>query len=133
MKNTRWIIASLLFVLVSCESQTGVKFNKYFTEGTLRIDYFHTGDAKTETIEIDQVYRYEGWAGSKINMLDTIDYGAYFYKIYDPDGKLIYSRGFDSYFKEYQLTTPAIDGEVKQYHESAIIPLPKKACYFHLA
>ncbi len=132
MKNTLGVLASLLLVLVSCESQTGVDFNKYFMEGSLRIDYFHAGDATSETVEIDAVYQYEGWAGSKINLLDTIDYGAYVYKIYNAKGKLIYSKGFDSYFKEYQLTTPAINGEVKEYHESSIIPLPKKAVIFAL-
>jgi len=117
----------------SCQQAPDHQFNKYFTVGTMRIDYFHTGDATSETVEIDKVYQYEEWAGTKVNLIDTIDYGAYYFKIYDSaSGELIYSKGFDSYFKEYQLTTPAIDGEVKEYHESAIIPFPKSPVSFAL-
>jgi len=40
-------------------------------------------------------------------------------------GEILFKKGFDCIFKEYQTTQPAIDGEKKTYHESAIIPFPK--------
>lgn len=133
MKNIICVLASLIFILFSCESESRNKFNQYFSPATMRIDYFHSGNAVSEKVVIDRIYQYAGWAGTRVNLIDTLDYGAYYYRIYDSSsGEEIYSKGFDSYFKEYQLTTPAINGEVKEYHESAIIPFPKSPVIFAL-
>ncbi|HSD62598.1 MAG TPA: M64 family metallopeptidase, partial [Ignavibacteriaceae bacterium] len=43
---------------------------------------------------------------------------------------LIYSKGFDSYFKEYQTSDQAINGIKKAFHESALIPFPKNKIKF---
>ena len=126
------VIGSVIF-LFSCQQQKPSLYNQYFSEGSLRIDYFHSGDATSESVEIDQLYHYNTWAGSLKNLIDKIDYGTYYHKIYETSGKeLIYSKGFDSYFKEYQYSQPAQDGEVKQFHESAIIPMPKSTVIFVL-
>lgn len=131
--KTQVLLLSLILILTGCKTKQGNAYENHFLEGTLRIDYFHTGDASSETIETDQVYRYDTWAGSKKNLLDTLDYGSYYYKIYDEaSGALIYSKGFDSYFREYQLTTTAMEGVEKSYHESAIIPLPASSILFSL-
>lgn len=131
--NKLWVAFSFLMVLLSCQQKADRVFDTYFAEGTMRIDYFHTGDADSETVEIDQIYQYSKWAGSRIHLIDSLNYGAYYYNIYDlASGNLIYSKGFDSYFKEYQTTTVAINGQVKQFHESAIIPFPKSTVIFTL-
>jgi len=133
MKNIQSVFVVLLLVLSSCEEQKTTSFDHYFTYGSMRIDYFHTGDAKSEVVEIDQIYSYDGWAGSLTNLIDEINYGAYYYKIYNQaSGELIYSKGFDSYFKEYKVTKPAIEGQAKQFHETAILPFPKSAIIFVL-
>lgn len=110
-----------------------IKFENYFEDHTMRIDYHHTGDAKTEIVSIDHIYKYGIWAGSLNKLIDEFNNGAYYYKIYDAEtGTLIYSKGFDSYFKEYQLSGPAINGVIKTFHESAIMPYPKKKIKFTL-
>jgi hypothetical protein len=108
-------------------------FDGYFTDQTMRIDYHHTGDATTEIVSIDRIYEYGTWAGSVQNLVDSLNYGAYYHKIYDAaSGELIYSRGFDSYFKEYQVSSKAGAGVVKTFHESAIIPSPRAKIIFAL-
>ena len=108
-------------------------FNDYFNDQTMRIDYFHIGDAVTEIVTIDFVYQYGTWAGSTKNLIDNFNNGAYYHKIYDlATGKLIYSKGFDSYFKEYQTTDEASKGIKRTFHESAIIPYPKNKIKFVL-
>jgi hypothetical protein len=103
-----------------------ISFNNYFVDQTMRIDYYHIGDAATEIVTIDQVYQYGTWAGSLTNLQDDFNNGAYYYKVYDAaTNKLIFSRGFDSYFKEYQTSDEAAKGIKRTYHESAIIPFPK--------
>ena len=132
MKRILALIA-LPMVLTYCEPKSQSPFEQYFKDQTLRIDYFHTGDATSEEVKIDQIYQYSQWAGSVVNLIDSLNYGAYYYKIYDQaSGALVYSKGFDSYFKEYQTSTPAINGEVKQFHETANIPYPKQAVDFAL-
>ena len=101
--------------LISCNKVADSKFDEFFTHGTMRIDYFHNGDASSEEIKMDKIYAYNQWAGSKKNLIDNLNYGTYYYKIYShATDELIFSKGFDSYFKEYQMSTPAIDGIKKQ-------------------
>ena len=110
-----------------------IKFDDYFVDKTMRIDYFHIGDAASEMVTLDHVYRYGTWAGSLNNLIDNFNNGAYYYKIYDAaSGKLIFSRGFDSYFKEYQTSNDASTGIKRTYQESAIIPYPKSKIKFVL-
>lgn len=123
----------LLFFAFATIYGQEVNFNDYFTDNTMRIDYYHIGDAKTEMVTLDNVYKYGTWAGSLVHLLDNFNNGAYYYKIYDAaTSKLIYSKGFDSYFKEYQTSGEAADGIKRTYHESAIIPFPKNKIRFVL-
>ncbi len=123
----------LLFMGLACKAPLISPFDQDFVDATLRIDYFHEGDAQSESVAVDKTYRYEGWAGSQVNLIDSLNYGAYYHKVYNQSsGRLIYSRGFDSYFKEYQVSTPALEGEVKEFHESAIVPMPQNQIVFAL-
>lgn len=133
MKNIKTVILGFALLLASCQQQKLSPFEQYFTNRSLRVDYFHTGDAETEEVVIDQLYSYASWAGSLTNLIDQLNYGAYYYKIYDEASEsLIYAKGFDSYFKEYQVSGSALEGQVKQFHESAIIPFPKERIIFAL-
>ena len=110
-----------------------MKFEDYFLDETMRIDYHHMGDSKFEMISIDKIYRYGIWAGSINNLVDYLNNGKYYVKIYDvSSGKLIYSKGFDSYFGEYQTSEDALNGIKKTYHESALIPYPKNKIRFSI-
>jgi len=129
MKQITFLFTILFTMALAAQAQ--VKFDDYFVSKTLRIDYYHIGDATSELITLDEVYEYDGWAGSKKNLIDPFNNGAYYYKVYDvASGNPIFSRGFDSYFKEYQTTTKAIEGTKRTYHESAIIPRPKAPIRF---
>ncbi|MDX1700376.1 MAG: M64 family metallopeptidase, partial [Melioribacteraceae bacterium] len=104
------------------------EFEKYFEDATMRIDYYHVGDSKEEIFTIDRIYRQGIWAGSRKNLIDKFNNGAYYYKIYDLEsGNLVFSKGFDSYFKEYQTSSNAREGVKRSYHESALIPYPQKS------
>lgn len=127
-------IFSLLTVLI-ITSLTGarnmVNFNDYFLDNTMRIDYFHIGDANSEIITVDKIYRQGIWAGSTKNLLDEFNNGRYYVKIYDvKSGSLIFSRGFDSYFGEYKTSEDGSKGIKRTYHESALIPYPKAPVKF---
>jgi hypothetical protein len=126
------IIAFLTSILTSTLiSQDFETFDKYFLDETMRIDYYHVGDAKDEFITLDQIYKYGIWAGSRKNLIDDMNLGRYCLKIYDAvSEELIYSKGFDSYFGEYKTSTEGLGGIKKTFHESAIIPYPKNKIIF---
>jgi hypothetical protein len=133
MKRKPIILVVALVIPVILFSQESLKFDDYFVDKTMRVDYFHVGDAKEEWITIDQVYLQGIWAGSQRNLIDKFNNGRYTIKIYDDSsGKLIFSKGFDSYFGEYKTTTQALKGIKRTYHESALIPYPKKKIKFTL-
>jgi len=124
------IFVMLTAIFVQCKSNS---FEQYFTDDTLRIDYFHTGDAKSETVQIEKKYKYKGWSGSATYLIDTLNHGGYFYKVTDKiSGKTIYSKYFNSFFMEYKSTSQGVKGVSKKYHETALIPFPKSTIEFSL-
>lgn len=53
-----------LFVL-STSIIAQVNFHDYFLEKTLRLDFYHTGDQKSELISFEKLVEEEFWGGSK--------------------------------------------------------------------
>jgi len=130
MKRIGVIILFLLHAQCALIAKT-VVFDDYFTDATLRIDYFHTGNSTEEFITIDQLYRQPVWAGNPAALIDELNYGRYAVKLYDiASNTLIYSRGFSSIFAEYKTTTPARAGTMRTFHQSALVPFPKKSVLF---
>ena len=131
MRKFHWLWAMVLLLFGIMSAQDGPVFDDYFVDRTMRVDYLHTGDSKDEIITIDRIYQQGIWAGSKNNLIDRIDYGRYCIKIYDAlSGKLIFSKGFDSYFGEYKTTDKAFEGIKRAYHESFLLPYPKGTIRF---
>jgi hypothetical protein len=119
----------LLFFMVPlvANAQLNARFDEYFTDRTMRIDYFHTGDAKSEVYSLDKIYRQGSWAGNPAHLIQPFELGTYRVDVYDiASNTLIYTRGYSSIFAEYQTTGPAIDGVKKTLHESVLIPNPRK-------
>ena len=110
----------LLFPLFS-----NAQFDKYFLNKTLRIDYFRTGNDTLEYVSIDELIEEQFWGGSKINLLDTFNYGNYKFEVYDiSTGKLIYSRGYCTLFNEWK-TTEEAKTTWKTFSETVVFPFPK--------
>jgi len=129
-------IKRLLFLfLILCTSfapaQQQFVFDDFFENSTMRIDYCHFGNTEDESISVDHIYKLGQWAGNPKSCIDQFNNGAYYIKVYDvATNKLIYSKGFNSYFGEYITTDPAIKGEKRVYFETALIPWPKSPVRF---
>src|SRR5690606_8448750 len=133
MKSYQFFFLIIFLLPLIAAAKQEIKFDDYFTDKTMRIDYFHIGSAKEELITIDKIYSYGIWAGSLSNLVDELNNGKYYVKIYDSaSGKLIYSKGFDTYFGEYKSSDAGLNGINKAYHETAIIPQPKNKIRFAL-
>ncbi|MBC7364064.1 MAG: peptidase M64, partial [Candidatus Aminicenantes bacterium] len=127
-----FLMAVITFSLsLAAQGQNNPAFDRYFTDKTMRIDYYHAGHSQEETVAIDRVYQEGIWAGPRKNLLDPFMRGRYAVKIYDAATReLIYSRAFDSLFGEYKTTEEGLKGIRKVFHESALIPYPKNKIIF---
>ena len=101
-------------------------FDSLFENKTMRVDYYHTGDATMEVFALERAVSDGPWAGSRTRLLDDTNFGKYFYKVYDSaSGQLIYSRGFSSLWGEWE-TTGEAESMHRTLHESLRFPWPKK-------
>lgn len=131
MKRFLTIIALAALTAGCARAQKGPAFDDWFVDKTMRVDYFHAGNSAEETIALDQVFDQGVWAGSRTHLVDPFNLGRYLVKVYDAaSGTLIFSKGFDSYFGEYKTSDPALRGVRRTYHESALLPYPRKPVRF---
>ncbi len=129
----RLIGGALVLSLAAGLSAQAARFDDLFTDRTMRIDYYHTGDAEGEAATLDRVYDQGTWAGSRTHLIDPFNVGRYLVTISDAaSGALLFSRGFDSYFGEYKTSGPALAGVKRTFHESALVPYPRKKVRFTL-
>ena len=94
---------------------------------TVRVDYYHTGNADMEMFSLHQVVIEPlPWPGNPNKTLDTTRRGHFMYQIEDPEsGEVLYSRGFSSIFQEWQSTGEARKMN-RSFHESVRFPKPEK-------
>ena len=114
----------ILFCSISiCQAQS--KFDEFFISKTLRLDYIHSGNATSEHIFFQDLKQLDFWAGSKVNLLDTFNYGEHLLIVYDSiSNNIIYSRGYCSLFQEWQTTAEAKKME-KAFNGTVLLPFPK--------
>jgi hypothetical protein len=114
-----------LFLLLIIGSKLFASFDEHFLNKTLRIDYFHTGDWKTEIYSIDRLIEEPFWGGTKTNLIDPFDYGKYRCKVYDlTTNMLIFSYSYSTLFSEWQ-TTAESKKITSSFPETVLIPYPK--------
>ncbi|MFY9153561.1 MAG: M64 family metallopeptidase [Prolixibacteraceae bacterium] len=118
-------IFSLVFILIFVP-QSEAKFSKLFENSTLRLDYYHCGNACTEKYYFDELIQEPFWGGSETNLIDEMAYGNHMLEVRLAEtSELIYSKGFGTLFDEWQ-TTPEAKTTDCCYPESVIMPFPKE-------
>jgi hypothetical protein len=123
----------LLTILSLADTLAGASYDKFFTDKTMRVDYYHTGTKGEDRITIDQVYREESWPGTRTNLVDDLNLGEYGFRIYDrATNTLIFSQGFSSIYNEWQTTDEALAGVYRTFSETVRFPFPKKPVQFSL-
>jgi hypothetical protein len=129
-KRIFWMALILASSVILC-ARSPADYDRFFLDRTMRVDYYHIGNAKEEFITLDRVYQQGTWAGSRRNLIDPFHLGRYSVKVFDSASEtLVFSKGFDSYFGEYMTTNWARDGVRRTYHESVLIPFPKARIRF---
>jgi hypothetical protein len=95
---------------------------------TMRVDYFHTGDAKQELFSFDRaVIEPLPWPGDPNKGIDDSNLGKYFFEVRDQKTqRVLYSRGFASVYGEWE-TTDEAQKIKRSFSESFRFPAPDAA------
>ncbi len=111
------VFSSLLFSLLS-----------FAAPRTLRVDYYHAGNAKEEWFSVDRtVLEPLDWPGNPAKAIDESGLGNYLFEVREKQtGKLLYSRGFNSVFAEWRETEEALHAN-RTFSESLRFPTPAVA------
>jgi hypothetical protein len=92
---------------------------------TMRLDYFHTGNATQEHFSLDRiVIEPLPWPGNMTKTIDNTNLGKYFFEVIDQQTKrVLYSRGFASIYGEWE-TTDEAKAMMRTFSESLRFPAP---------
>jgi hypothetical protein len=127
------MIFLFVFTLVLLQSSAQGRFDNYFHDKTLRIDFMLAGNYSKTVVYPAGMKEEPHWAGSFSKLIDPFDYGNFKYELRDAEtNELIYSRGFCSLYQEWQTTAEAKLIE-RSFYEVATMPFPKKMAKFILS
>lgn len=93
--------------------------------GTLRLDYFHTGNSTQELFSVERVVVEPlPWPGNPDKRIDEMNLGKYLFEVRDRESnRLLYSRGFSSVYGEWETTEEAKSAN-RTFGESLRFPEP---------
>jgi hypothetical protein len=91
---------------------------------TMRVDYYHTGNATEERFSLDRtVVEPLPWPGNPARPLDNTNRGKYLFEVADQaTGTILFSRGFSSIYGEWETTAEAKSMN-RTFSESLRFPL----------
>ena len=92
---------------------------------TLRVDYFHTGNAREERFALERVVVEPlPWPGDLAQTIDDTNLGKYLFEVIDRGThRVVYSRGFASIYGEWETTGEAAEID-RTFSESLRFPRP---------
>ena len=93
---------------------------------TMRLDYYHTGDASGEVFSLDRVVVEPlAWPGNARRAVDDSNLGKYLFEVRDAKtDRVLYSRGFASIYGEWETTDEAKTTR-RTFQESLRFPAPE--------
>lgn len=120
MSKVRMAFLLGFFLLAAASAASGA------APRTLRLDYFHTGNAAGDVFSLDRVVLEPlPWPGNPRRALDDTNLGKYFFEVVDRrSNRVLYSRGFNSVYGEWELTDEA-KTERRTFSESLRFPMPE--------
>ncbi|HXO21229.1 MAG TPA: IgA Peptidase M64 [Thermoanaerobaculia bacterium] len=94
---------------------------------TMRLDYYHTGNASEERFSFDRVVIEPlPWPGDPAKAIDDTNLGKYLFEVVDRStNRVLYSRGFASVYGEWEQTDEAKERS-RTFSESLRFPAPER-------
>jgi hypothetical protein len=125
--RTIGVAATFVFGLISNggAQQSASVFDRYFTDKTMRVDYFHSGGIGQEIVALERVVSDGPWPGSRTRLVDDTNLGKYLFEVIDRSTNTVtYSRGFATIYGEWE-TTAEYKTQHRTFPESLRFPWPK--------
>lgn len=124
MKKYR-IVLSVLAVLISTLGWAQ-RFEDYFEDRTLRLDYNFAGDNRHQQISLDELSQSEGWYGRRNNLDSLLLLGNGQLTVTQPETKkVLYRYSFSTLFQEWQSSEEATK-MWKSFENVFLMPFPKQ-------
>lgn len=124
MKYTRFLFVAALSLMVAtlCPAQ---RFEGYFTDATLRLDYAFMGNATEQHIAVDELKAMPRWYGKRQHLAELPVEGNGQVTVRDHKTQtVIYRNSFSTLFQEW-LTYPEAKTTTKSFENVFLVPMPK--------
>lgn len=121
----RQIIITLAMALavVTAKAQ---RFDTFFADSTLRIDYVFAGDTAQQDIYVDELSRSPHWYGKRYRLAELPLEGNGQITVSDnKSGEVLYRNSFSTLFQEW-LTTAEAKKTRKSFENVFLVPFPKQ-------
>ncbi len=122
MYHKLYILAVLLLVCGSLHAQ---RFEQYFQDRTLRLDYIFSGNRQTQHIALDAMAVSPRWYGKHARLTEVPVEGNGQVTVRDhKTGEVIYRNSFSTLFQEWQQEPEALRVE-RSFENVFLVPMPK--------
>lgn len=121
----------IFFSLLVMQYLQAQKFEEYFEDASLRIDFLLLGTDKEAEAIITNLKKEPFFAGSNKNLIYP-DYGNYWLEVKNTDNQeVIFAKGFSPLFKEWQ-HTPEAKIKKSAFENVLQVPFPKKEIFVEI-
>ena len=118
--------------LATAGSNSEDRFDEYFLNKTLRIDYFLAGNNAEENVFLREMKEEPYYGGPHNDLVSLKNTGTYRYILSDSaSGKMLFAKGFCSLFQEWR-GTPEATKIRRAFPMVAVMPFPKKTMNFSI-
>lgn len=127
----KWNISIILFLLpIWAISQ--IEYDRYFTNITMRFDFILAGNSTEVQIFPQQIKKEGPWAGPRVHLTNTLNYGTYRFRLLDAESKqLLFCKGFCPLFQEWQSTDEARQ-QNRSFYQALLFPVPKHKIFLEV-
>ena len=111
---------------IACLSASAQRFEDYFEDRTLRLDYTFSGDAQHQQIYVDELISMPRWYGKRQRLNEVpLKGNGQIIVTSKADGEVIYRHSFSSLFQEW-ISTAESKHTQKSFENVFLVPYPKQ-------
>ncbi len=126
-------ITIVLALLIGSFAASAQEFSTYFADRTMRLDYNLIGNAQQQSIALNEIVAFEGWAGRRVNLDKVPVRGNGEIRVSDSQsGTILYRNTFSTLFQEWIITDEA-EQLTKSFEATILIPYPLKSVDIELS
>lgn len=112
--------------MIACLSASAQRFEDYFEDRTLRLDYTFSGDAQHQQIYVDELISMPRWYGKRQRLNEVpLKGNGQIIVTSKADGEVIYRHSFSSLFQEW-ISTAESKHTQKSFENVFLVPYPKQ-------